>query len=65
MNESKPADVQVELWPLIKGFGFLSQGDFVWVDSRDGTPFGAEVTETDTGQLQLLDDEGKVQLQAM
>ncbi|XP_078115998.1 unconventional myosin-VIIb [Sander vitreus] len=37
----------------------LSKGDFVWVDSGIGVPIGAEVTVTDTGQLQLIDDEGK------
>ncbi|XP_032429118.1 unconventional myosin-VIIb [Xiphophorus hellerii] len=37
----------------------LSKGDFVWVDSGRGVPVGAEVTVTDTGQLQLIDDEGK------
>lgn len=36
------------------------QGDFVWVDPGVGVPIGAEVQLTDTGQLQLLDDEGKV-----
>uniref|UniRef100_A0A3Q1IFF7 Uncharacterized protein n=1 Tax=Anabas testudineus TaxID=64144 RepID=A0A3Q1IFF7_ANATE len=36
-------------------------GDFVWVDSGVGVPIGAEVKVTDTGQLQLIDDEGKVQ----
>ncbi|XP_051232589.1 unconventional myosin-VIIa [Dicentrarchus labrax] len=36
----------------------LSKGDFVWVDS-DGVPIGAEVKVTDTGQLKLIDDEGK------
>uniref|UniRef100_A0A8C9XWS2 Myosin VIIBa n=1 Tax=Sander lucioperca TaxID=283035 RepID=A0A8C9XWS2_SANLU len=35
------------------------QGDFVWVDSGVGVAIGAEVTVTDTGQLQLIDDEGK------
>uniref|UniRef100_A0A3B5BAA6 Unconventional myosin-VIIa-like n=1 Tax=Stegastes partitus TaxID=144197 RepID=A0A3B5BAA6_9TELE len=34
-------------------------GDFVWVDSGAGVPLGAEVKVTDTGQLQLIDDEGK------
>uniref|UniRef100_A0A096LUU3 Si:ch73-194h10.2 n=1 Tax=Poecilia formosa TaxID=48698 RepID=A0A096LUU3_POEFO len=38
---------------------FSNQGDFVWVDSGSGVPIGAEVTVTDTGQLQLIDDEGK------
>ncbi|XP_011472695.1 unconventional myosin-VIIb [Oryzias latipes] len=38
----------------------LSKGDFVWVDPGVGVPIGAEVQLTDTGQLQLLDDEGKV-----
>ncbi|XP_034556960.1 unconventional myosin-VIIa [Notolabrus celidotus] len=37
----------------------LSKGDLVWVDSGAGVPIGAEVQVTDTGQLQLLDDEGK------
>ncbi|XP_026199603.1 unconventional myosin-VIIb [Anabas testudineus] len=37
----------------------LSKGDFVWVDSGVGVPIGAEVKVTDTGQLQLIDDEGK------
>ncbi|CAJ1059811.1 unconventional myosin-VIIa [Xyrichtys novacula] len=37
----------------------LSKGDFVWVDSGGGVPIGAEVKVTDTGQLQLVDDEGK------
>uniref|UniRef100_A0A8D3DLE7 Myosin VIIBa n=1 Tax=Scophthalmus maximus TaxID=52904 RepID=A0A8D3DLE7_SCOMX len=37
----------------------LSRGDFVWVDSGDGVPIGAEVKVTDTGQLQLIDDGGK------
>ncbi|XP_041647355.1 unconventional myosin-VIIa [Cheilinus undulatus] len=37
----------------------LSKGDFVWVDSGGGVPIGAEVKLTDTGQLQLVDDEGK------
>uniref|UniRef100_A0A3Q1FDI1 Unconventional myosin-VIIb-like n=1 Tax=Acanthochromis polyacanthus TaxID=80966 RepID=A0A3Q1FDI1_9TELE len=34
-------------------------GDFVWVDSGAGVPLGAEVKVTDTGQLRLIDDEGK------
>ncbi|XP_044218105.1 unconventional myosin-VIIa [Thunnus albacares] len=37
----------------------LSKGDFVWVDSGAGVPIGAEVKVTDTGQLQLIDDDGK------
>ncbi|XP_070765301.1 unconventional myosin-VIIb [Enoplosus armatus] len=37
----------------------LSKGDFVWVDSGDVVPIGAQVSVTDTGQLQLIDDEGK------
>lgn len=39
---------------------FFNQGDFVWVDTGSGVPIGAEVKVTDTGQLQLIDDEGKV-----
>uniref|UniRef100_A0A3Q1FFD4 Unconventional myosin-VIIb-like n=1 Tax=Acanthochromis polyacanthus TaxID=80966 RepID=A0A3Q1FFD4_9TELE len=38
---------------------FPHQGDFVWVDSGAGVPLGAEVKVTDTGQLRLIDDEGK------
>uniref|UniRef100_A0A671UN64 Myosin VIIB n=1 Tax=Sparus aurata TaxID=8175 RepID=A0A671UN64_SPAAU len=34
-------------------------GDFVWVDSGGGVPIGAQVKVTPTGQLQLIDDEGK------
>ncbi|XP_019936002.2 unconventional myosin-VIIa [Paralichthys olivaceus] len=37
----------------------LRKGDFVWVDSGTEVPIGAEVRVTDTGQLQLIDDEGK------
>ncbi|XP_026863554.2 unconventional myosin-VIIa [Electrophorus electricus] len=37
----------------------LRKGDYVWVDSSTGVAIGAEVRLTDTGQLQLLDDEGK------
>ncbi|KAM3619073.1 uncharacterized protein V6R79_002572 [Siganus canaliculatus] len=37
----------------------LSKGDFVWVDSSHGVPIGAEVKLSKTGQLQLIDDEGK------
>ena len=33
----------------------------MWVDSGIGVPIGAEVKLTDKGQLQLIDDEGKVQ----
>lgn len=32
----------------------------MWLDSSIGVPIGAEVTVTDMGQLQLLDDDGKV-----
>uniref|UniRef100_A0A3B3QZ85 Si:ch73-194h10.2 n=1 Tax=Paramormyrops kingsleyae TaxID=1676925 RepID=A0A3B3QZ85_9TELE len=37
----------------------LRQGDYVWVDSGIGVPIGAEVKLKDTGQLSLIDDEGK------
>ncbi|XP_052455434.1 unconventional myosin-VIIa isoform X2 [Carassius gibelio] len=37
----------------------LSKGDYVWVDCSDGVQIGAEVRLSDTGQLQLIDDEGK------
>lgn len=45
----------------MSAFGFSVQGEFVWLDSGSGVPIGAEVKVTDTGQLQLVDDEGKVQ----
>ena len=32
----------------------------MWVDSGTGVPIGAEVRLTEKGQLQLIDDEGKV-----
>lgn len=32
----------------------------MWVDCSDGVQIGAEVRLSDTGQLQLIDDEGKV-----
>uniref|UniRef100_A0AAZ3SP11 Uncharacterized protein n=1 Tax=Oncorhynchus tshawytscha TaxID=74940 RepID=A0AAZ3SP11_ONCTS len=35
------------------------QGEWVWVDSGQGVAIGAEVKLTDTGKLQLFDDEGK------
>lgn len=41
---------------------FWSQGDFVWLKSSVGVPIGAEVTVTDTGQLRLVDDDGKVRI---
>ncbi|RXN19441.1 unconventional myosin-VIIb [Labeo rohita] len=37
----------------------LRKGDYVWVDCSDGVQIGAEVRLSDTGQLQLIDDEGK------
>lgn len=36
------------------------QGDFVWLDAAGGVPIGAEVTLSPNGELQLVDDEGKV-----
>lgn len=33
----------------------------MWVDSGGGVPIGAQVKVTPTGQLQLIDDEGKVE----
>ncbi|CAB1323745.1 unnamed protein product, partial [Coregonus sp. 'balchen'] len=46
------------LWVGLLRVGLL-RGDWVWVDSGLGVPIGAEVKLTDTGQLQLFDDEGK------
>ncbi|XP_064186818.1 unconventional myosin-VIIa [Anguilla rostrata] len=40
----------------------LRKGDYVWVESTSGVPIGAQIHLTDTGQLQLIDDEGKEQL---
>uniref|UniRef100_A0AAR2L4U3 Myosin VIIBa n=1 Tax=Pygocentrus nattereri TaxID=42514 RepID=A0AAR2L4U3_PYGNA len=37
----------------------LRKGDYVWVDSSIGVPIGAKVTLSESGQLQLIDDEGK------
>lgn len=37
----------------------LRKGDFVWLKSSAGVQIGAEVTVTDTGQLRLIDDDGK------
>ncbi|XP_066565263.1 unconventional myosin-VIIa [Amia ocellicauda] len=37
----------------------LRQGDFVWIDSSCGVRIGAEVCLSDTGQIKLIDDEGK------
>lgn len=40
---------------------FPIQGDFVWIDTGVGVPIGAEVQVSNSGKLQLIDDEGKVQ----
>ncbi|XP_029988616.1 unconventional myosin-VIIa [Sphaeramia orbicularis] len=45
--------------PQVSTMLHLSKGDFVWLDTGGGVPIGAEVKVTDTGQLQLIDDEGK------
>ncbi|XP_072246199.1 unconventional myosin-VIIb [Leuresthes tenuis] len=37
----------------------LSKGDVVWLDADAGVAIGAEVKVTDTGQIKLIDDEGK------
>ncbi|XP_060723716.1 unconventional myosin-VIIa [Tachysurus vachellii] len=37
----------------------LRQGDYVWVDTSTGVPIGAEVRISESGQIQLIDDEGK------
>ena len=40
------------------------QGDHVWLDNTKGgefeVPIGAVVEFSDTGQIQLIDDEGEV-----
>lgn len=42
---------------------FLLQGDQVWLDNTKGgefeVPIGATVKFSDTGQIQLVDDEGE------
>lgn len=44
----------------------LSQGDYVWLDLKAGrefvVPIGAVVKLCDSGQIQVLDDEGNVSL---
>ncbi|XP_058846046.1 unconventional myosin-VIIa [Acipenser ruthenus] len=37
----------------------LRQGDYVWLDCGSGVLIGAEVKLSDTGQMLLVDDEGK------
>lgn len=43
---------------------FLTQGDYVWLDLKTGrefdVPVGAVVKLCDSGQIQVLDDEGRV-----
>lgn len=43
---------------------FLMQGDYVWLDLKTGrefdVPVGAVVKLCDSGQIQVLDDEGRV-----
>lgn len=43
---------------------FGSQGDYVWLDLKTGrefdVPVGAVVKLCDSGQIQVLDDEGRV-----
>lgn len=45
-------------------FFFLFQGDYVWIDLKTGrefdVPIGAVVKLCDSGQIQVLDDEGNV-----
>lgn len=48
---------------------FWSQGDYVWLDLKTGrefdVPVGAEVKLCDSGQIQVVDDEGRVSGQAV
>ncbi|KAJ3595721.1 hypothetical protein NHX12_005024 [Muraenolepis orangiensis] len=37
----------------------LRKGEWVWLDSDNGVPIGARVTDTDLGQCVLVDDDGK------
>lgn len=47
------------MWPFL-----LIQGDYVWLDLKTGrefdVPVGAVVKLCDSGQIQVLDDEGRV-----
>lgn len=48
----------------VKPFFLLFQGDYVWLDLKSGrefeVPIGAVVKLCDSGQIQVLDDEGNV-----
>ncbi|MGH0114779.1 UNVERIFIED_CONTAM: hypothetical protein FKN15_049559 [Acipenser sinensis] len=41
----------------------LRQGDYVWLDCGSGVLMGAEVKLSDTGEMLLVDDEGKLEKQ--
>lgn len=51
---------------LLHGFSLLlaDQGDYVWLDLKTGrefeVPIGAVVKLCDSGQIQVVDDEGNV-----
>lgn len=49
--------------------GFLPQGDYVWLDLKSGrefeVPIGAVVKLCDSGQIQVLDDEGNVSAETL
>lgn len=55
--------------PYLTGAVFLImiQGDYVWLDRKTGrefdVPVGAVVKLCDSGQIQVLDDEGRVSQQ--
>jgi len=48
---------------------FTFQGEHVWLDLSDGgefdVPIGGTVKMADTGQIQVVDDEGRVSLTYM
>lgn len=49
---------------ILLRYGVWLQGDHVWLDNTKGgefeVPIGAVVEFSDTGQIQLIDDEGEV-----
>lgn len=51
-------------WVLNLFFPLSFQGDYVWLDLKSGrefeVPIGAVVKLCDSGQIQVLDDEGSV-----
>lgn len=63
-NVKKKKKKGLKLIKLDKTFFILFQGDYVWLDLKSGrefeVPIGAVVKLCDSGQIQVLDDEGNV-----